>query len=280
MIYGLQIGAALLDRSLEEGLEYYEYLTDIAKLESVELDFSHPALFTDGVRPRILPSEIDGNIERRLSAFVKPYKVKGAHLQYSSMGVYSISNNPYIQRESRSIIKLGIKKAAKLGLGYVTIHLEGQVEASKDRRHQLFKEAALDYLKYAEAYGVVVTIENGDIIEGTRIVKEIDNPYLKTTLDVGHAYLPIQNTMYGRVDRYIELEAETIRNIHAHDHDGVKRDHLPIGMGVINFQAIIKALRRVNYDGSINLEIGLRFEQENHQRILDSIERLRSYEQA
>ncbi len=151
------------------------------------------------------------------------------------MGVYPISNDPCIQRESRRVIKLGMEKAAELGLNYVTIHLESQYDMSGDKRYQLFKEAVLEYLNCAEACGVVVTIENvKGLIDETRLVKEMDGPYLRMTLDVDHAYLPMQSTMYRRIDEYIELEAEIIGNVHAHDHDGI-RDHLPIGKGVMDF---------------------------------------------
>ena len=44
MIYGLQIGAPLLGRNLEEGLKDYEPLTEIARLQGVELNLALPAL--------------------------------------------------------------------------------------------------------------------------------------------------------------------------------------------------------------------------------------------
>lgn len=282
MIYGLALAVALPDRSLEEALKDYKSLTELVKLQSLELDLSSPALCAPPFRyaPRVLPWEIDEKLETNLEVFVKPYKIKGAHLPWGNTGVYSISENSHVQQESRHRIKLGIKKAAELGLDYVVIHAEDRMTGiTRDEQYRLFKDAIFEYLSCAETCGIVLTIENTPdihnltLVELISMIKEIESPHFKATLDIGHAYLPIRNTTYKRIDKFIELEAKVLGNIHIHDHN-LQRDHLPIGKGVIDFPSIIKSLKKINYEGSIILETG-----GNSQDIADMIERLRSYEQ-
>ncbi|MEM3526354.1 MAG: TIM barrel protein, partial [Candidatus Jordarchaeaceae archaeon] len=48
---------------------------------------------------------------------------------------------------------------------------------------------------------------------------------------------------------------EQIINIHLHDNDGSFDQHKVPGTGIINFKPIVKALKKINYDKLITLEI-------------------------
>ena len=43
-------------------------------------------------------------------------------------------------------------------------------------------------------------------------------------------------------------------HIHLHDNDGQRDLHLPMGTGIIDWDALIKTLKRI-YDGTITLEV-------------------------
>jgi len=72
---------------------------------------------------------------------------------------------------------------------------------------------------------------------------------LYLTLDLGHANL------FGKsIEEFIRKFHTKIRHVHLHDNDGRKDLHLPMGVGNINWEKILKTLKR-NYDGTITLEV-------------------------
>ena len=78
-------------------------------------------------------------------------------------------------------------------------------------------------------------------------------PSLYLTLDTGHAH------MADASDRmtleFIEKFGHRIGHIHANDNFGTEDNHLPIGAGTIDFQAVVKALRAKGYDDTMTLEV-------------------------
>ena len=274
--YGCQVGAVLKNYGFIEGLERYLELAKEIELTSIELDLSHPDLFTDGLRPRILPWEINAQIKRFLRNYLNSFKIKGAHLPFSSMGLYSICDNEKIERVSRQKIKEAIKICGELGLDFVTIHICVRTSGvTFERLYEKYEEVLNDYLYYAENHNIILGIENTgiDLIILADIIKKRKNKYLKLVYDIGHAYPLIKVTEYRSLDKVILDLGNNIVDIHLHDHN-IMRDHLPIGRGVINFKSIIHALLKVNYKGALNLEI----DASDIEDIIKSISILRKYE--
>ena len=54
---------------------------------------------------------------------------------------------------------------------------------------------------------------------------------------------------------YISLFKDRIVHIHWHDNHGMKDEHLAIGEGWIDHYKAVKALKDINYDGTITLEV-------------------------
>lgn len=77
-------------------------------------------------------------------------------------------------------------------------------------------------------------------------------------LDTGHANLSGGKDLAIRL---IDNFGKKLKHIHAHDNFGgrgdyVKNDlHLPVGFGNIDFAAIFKQLKEINYSGNITLEV-------------------------
>ena len=81
-------------------------------------------------------------------------------------------------------------------------------------------------------------------------------PSLNLTLDLGHAQLlSDKNTSFGFIDKF----PDRIRHIHLHDNLGGNSQiddlHLPVGKGVVDFDAIFPSLYQIGYRRTITLEL-------------------------
>jgi|GEM_PF-1220782 len=283
MIYGLQMGAVIVNKGFEQGLKDYEEIAKKAGLESIEIDFSHPALFTDGLKARVLLSEIGPELKKKIKSFVKPFKIKGGHLLWSSMGIFPVSENEIIQKASWQVIRESIKKAQELGLNYVTLHSAHPVKNMPEHTvREKFRKAVLDNADILDECKIVMAIENmgGDEAWLIETIRGMKNSHVRMTFDIGHYFnfeiaskkISLADSLPGLVSLIKSAEG-IIRNVHMHDHSG-QSDHLPIGKGVVDFKPIIQAFRSINYPGPINLE----FATNNLQDAIESIRILKEYE--
>ena len=122
----------------------------------------------------------------------------------------------------------------------------------------------------AEKYGMPILVENlGYPGEGSHttnadelieLVDAFDHPLVAANWDVGHGNL------YGNApyESIVKL-GKRLKGIHVHDNRGFipcaqtpfKWDlHLPPFMGNIDFEAVMRALKDVGYEGTLNFEIG------------------------
>jgi sugar phosphate isomerase/epimerase len=78
-------------------------------------------------------------------------------------------------------------------------------------------------------------------------------PAVRLALDTGHA-----NIGHGgdeRITAFISRHSARIGHIHASDNSGRSDEHLPIGVGSIDYKKVVKKLREIDYDGTITLEV-------------------------
>ena len=78
-------------------------------------------------------------------------------------------------------------------------------------------------------------------------------PTLKLTLDTGHAHIDSKGR--NRALEFIERFPDRIGHIHANDNFGREDIHLPIGAGTIDFRSIARALRSIEYNETVTLEV-------------------------
>jgi sugar phosphate isomerase/epimerase len=78
-------------------------------------------------------------------------------------------------------------------------------------------------------------------------------PSLKLTLDVGHANIGSKGAK--RALTFIEQFPHRIGHVHAGDNLGKRDDHLPIGVGNVEFPKIAKALKAIGYDETVTFEV-------------------------
>jgi len=78
-------------------------------------------------------------------------------------------------------------------------------------------------------------------------------PHLAMTLDVGHAF--IDGRGMDLIFEFLNRFGNRIDHIHISDNFGQRDDHLAVGDGAIDFKALIGALKQINYDETMTLEI-------------------------
>ncbi|MFL6358825.1 MAG: sugar phosphate isomerase/epimerase family protein [Nitrososphaeraceae archaeon] len=71
-------------------------------------------------------------------------------------------------------------------------------------------------------------------------------------LDIPHAFT--SGGMESVID-YINTFRDKIIHIHWHDNHGKRDEHLPIGEGLIDHQKAVRALKDIDYDRTITLEV-------------------------
>ena len=77
---------------------------------------------------------------------------------------------------------------------------------------------------------------------------------------------------YGSIEAFIRRFGSKIIHVHVHDFKD-ETDHLPVGKGDIDFEAIVAALREVGYDRALCLELDAT--RVTPEEILESRDRLR-----
>lgn len=117
--------------------------------------------------------------------------------------------------------------------------------------------------KFAEDHGICLVLEHLTLLEGNVVVtlddlllmiKEVDSKSFAALLDTGH----VNVTGESLTDYVLQLE-DKLKHIHIDDNDGKSDDHLPPGMGNINFTPLFIALKKIHYQGAISVEPGFGF---------------------
>ncbi len=103
-------------------------------------------------------------------------------------------------------------------------------------------------------YGSILLLENmwePDPAIITKILDEIDSPYLKACLDVGHA------TLYSQlpISAWTASLGRHLIYTHLHNNHGDADEHLAFGDGVIDFPELLDALRALPEPPLFSLEL-------------------------
>ncbi|MCX6695704.1 MAG: sugar phosphate isomerase/epimerase [Candidatus Altiarchaeota archaeon] len=145
----------------------------------------------------------------------------------------------------------------ELEIEHVTIHpdfmkLKREQKELVDRTIESLKVLS----KNAKKHNLTLCLENFEeeyfSVENLKqIMSSVDG--LKFTLDVGHAFMKVK-----KVENVLNMISELkpyIYHVHMHDNGGFRDEHLPLGVGSIEFPKIIKGLKNIGYDKTITLEI-------------------------
>ncbi|MDI6602631.1 MAG: sugar phosphate isomerase/epimerase [Patescibacteria group bacterium] len=141
----------------------------------------------------------------------------------------------------------------KLGVEFVTIHAHWPGIIFSPKEGVIFQiESLRKLVKEAEKYNLKLMYEPidtfNDNVENISIILE-EIPELFFHLDIGHA-----NLFNRKPEEFIEKFHQKLRHLHLHDNFGKEDLHLPLGCGIINWERLLKILKKY-YDGTITLEI-------------------------
>jgi len=105
----------------------------------------------------------------------------------------------------------------------------------------------------AAAHGLTLVLENfrapfNTVSTYTRLLQAV--PGLEIHLDFGHGNM-------GGDDgaAFCRQLGEHIKHVHLSDNRGTHDDHLPLGVGNVDWKEAFSALRSIGYDGTITLEV-------------------------
>lgn len=142
---------------------------------------------------------------------------------------------------------------SKLDVRFVTIHGNWPPGLFSTEEGITFQvESLKKIVRQAKKHNIAIMYEpidkQQDNIENvSKILKRVPELYLH--IDIGHAML------HGRKpEEFIRKFHKRLKHIHLHDNDGSKDLHLPMGTGNVNWESLIKVLKKY-YDETITLEI-------------------------
>jgi len=157
----------------------------------------------------------------------------------------------------------------KLDVEYVTIHAYWPPSLFSEKEGADFQIDSLrKIVSSAKRYNLKVMYEPIDTEKDTLknvnyILSRVHDLYFH--LDIGHANL-FDKDIIGFIRKF----HTKLRHIHLHDNHGKTDEHLPLGKGSINFQKVVREIKKC-YDGTITLEIF----SDNPKDVLKSRARLR-----
>jgi sugar phosphate isomerase/epimerase len=194
------------------------------------------------------------NISGILAAMAPSYNLKySVHAPICDNNIASLNER---MREASVLDLLSlVESALSLGITTITVHpgIYSFVAPDMAEKSVIAAKKSLRSLDRIMAeYGIKVAVENmpnldfmlgstpqelADLVEGTE---------LGVCFDIGHA-----NTV-GDIDGFIELLGDRFVNLHIHDNQGERDDHMVLGEGNIDFPATIKKLS--SYKGNYIIE--------------------------
>jgi sugar phosphate isomerase/epimerase len=163
---------------------------------------------------------------------------------------------PELERPARDLYVRTCEVFAELGIFLVNLHPTQRALRGRDAV-QRNAEAVAEVAARVEPLGVTVMVENmgggfGTPEELGPLVESAAN--VRFHLDIGHANI----RPYGQPNRLaplLEAFGDRIAHVHIHDNKGRYDEHLPLGVGNLDFREAARLLRATGYDGTLTLEV-------------------------
>lgn len=161
-------------------------------------------------------------------------------------------------RKRIEFYRYAIDCAAELGSDCVSIW-SGMVRDGIDNREAMRRLVCglNEVLEYAKSQQVIIAFEPepGMLIDTTRgfeeLLEQIDSPYLRLTLDIGHMQCQGETPIDDTIRRWMPWLA----NVHIDDMKRGVHEHLMFGEGEIDFPPILAALNDSGYEHGVYVEL-------------------------
>ena len=230
-----------------------EVLSEIDKIYTLDFEYAEVCIEGPEGNPTIINKK-KKEIAKRLQKFKEKPIGHTAHWIDLCSDYYCI-RHAWIHEAMREI-----KTAKGIGIDLVNFHANLNGMFYGEKRKMLFDnliKSLREVVTYAQKSSVHVMLENVPLSNGIHNVDEfkyiIDNVgLLFVHLDIPHAFT--SGGMKSVLD-YINKFRDKIVHIHWHDNHGNRDEHLPIGAGLIDHQKASKALKNIDYDRTITLEV-------------------------
>lgn len=191
-------------------------------------------------------------------------KVKSMHMPVSATGVDISLIEEYDRVWSVREVEKTILALLRLNGEIIVVHPGSTLQEEKERkiRQEKSEKSLEEILKFCENWGIKIALENtlpgktGDnIVDILAMVKKFNSRNLGICLDTGHCHItsPLYNHP-GVVECLPEIKDYLI-HLHLHDNLGKEDEHLLPFEGNINWIALVKELRKIDYQGILMFEI-------------------------
>lgn len=161
----------------------------------------------------------------------------------------------YLRRARIDYTKQCVDMAYDLGIDKVQI-ASGRTVSRPDLARTWFLEGLKECVEYSSKKKIYIILElYGDLIcantdEALEVFQELDSPWLGITFDIGHLYVQHIDLVNA-----IKKMAKYIFNVHIEDMMMHKHFHLALGRGEIDLKSCLRALRDINYQHFVCLEL-------------------------
>jgi sugar phosphate isomerase/epimerase len=151
------------------------------------------------------------------------------------------------------VLEQNIQTASRLGAEKGVVHGTNTERDYPGKADHVYE--ALDALQeMGEKYDLEVCAEN--VSAPPMRIEEFpalfEHTAVSMTLDTGHASVEGQDS--ASLAAFVSRHADRISHFHLHDNAGDSDDHLPLGMGRLDFEEILAPLRDTDWEGTLALE--------------------------
>lgn len=146
----------------------------------------------------------------------------------------------------------------KLGAKLVSIHSHWyQPNSSREEIIDRIIESLIKLVARAKEYDIKLMLEHqptGFLNTPESLIPIFDKvKNLLFLLDVGHAQ--VAGNGRNLTKEFLVCFKDKLAHVHLSDNKGNNDDHFPIGAGIIDWEDIIRQLKKVGYDKTITLEV-------------------------
>jgi len=259
-LHGLGLAKPETTESVTEG---FLRLRDETPLNSVEIWMAPE----HKVRPACFwPEDYTRQRKRAMRAFLAHFPYCGVHLPFLFNNY--IAPNPAIAGPARDLDAQADLLAGELGCQYAVAHAEWDNRGfvSEDENFKRYRDVFRDFASLAEQNGLLFCVETcffiGHRARTVRMVREVDHPNFRITLDAGKAMLN-NDESNENVHRLIDKIGGHIGSTHLYDYPN-ETDYSRVlpGCGRVDIRGFVAHLWKKGYRGVFNLETGAAYEEQ------------------
>lgn len=190
------------------------------------------------------------------------------HLPFKPFKYVDISN-PLLCNSTVEFFKVLIKKGVDIGIKNFIIHPSAEPVADEERKIRLetAKESLIRLAQFAKGEGATICVED---LPRTCIGRNSDEIAELISVDSSLMVCFDTNHLLSEdISHFIEKIGDRIVTTHISDYDFIDEKHWLPGEGQIDWQALIKALEKVNYKGVWLYEVGFESAKMPRSRLLN-----------